>query len=487
MQRGLLFLCFTLFASGVFAQEKLFKIDYKLDVSEELLANSDTSDNFSLAMVAALAQAFADDDKPQIQAWVNRDFMRVETSGLGESIQITDRKNEKSYLLYPSMNMYTETTDATDKVSINDVGDNILITSAADFPIRLVADTSKTIAGIPCKLAVMDVDLGEYTAQLPGDAKIEIWYTETVPTLYWGEYAYLKNIPGAALSISTFGIGIQASQVMQIDFDASLFEVPEDYELQESGMTEIYDTSDIPLGHGLYTYQDEDTELMGIKDEGDNPITEAKFSYIYEFVGDYAVVADATGLFGIINPQAQEVIPCTWEHLTIDEETQQLIFSENNKMGVMDMQQKVLIPAKFDYLMPFIDGHAVFSEDLKNGLINLKGETVLPATYDNIVEYSPTWAIAIENDLYYLVNIQTKKKTEKGYSYLTFANEADFLVASENGKYGYITHDEKVVIPFKYHYAAPFYDGVAAVNETEDGETTYINAKGETVELPTAW
>src|SRR5690606_21612484 len=145
------------------------------------------------------------------------------------------------------------------------------------------------------------------------------------------------------------------------------------------------------------------------------------------------------------------------------------IFSENNKMGVMDMQQKVLIPAKFDYLMPFIDGHAVFSEDLKNGLINLKGETVLPATYDNIVEYSPTWAIAIENDLYYLVNIQTKKKTEKGYSYLTFANEADFLVASENGKYGYITHDEKVVIPFKYHYAAPFYDGVAAVNETEDG------------------
>lgn len=48
----------------------------------------------------------------------------------------------------------------------------------------------------------------------------------------------------------------------------------------------------------------------------------------------------------------------------------------------------------------------------------------------------------------------------------------------ENGKYGYKDHTGKVVIPFKFHFAHSFSDGMAIV-VNEAGRVGYINTKGE--------
>lgn len=468
------------------AQEKLFKIDYKLSLSEALLSEADSSTESSLAMIAALAAAFAEDDKPQVQAWVNKDFIRVQTEGLGENIQITNRKTGESYILYPSMQTYTEASDATDKLDIQATEDDFNVFSTADLDLQFIEGRSKTIAGIPCKLAILDLGNPEYEDIIPEGAQLEIWYTETLPSLYWGEYAYLKKLPGAALYIGAYGMGIEASSVNTVAFDASLFEVPEEYELQDYSSAD-YDASDIPLGHDLFTYQDEETSLIGIKDADNNIITPAKYSGIYEFVEDYAVVLSADGLYGLINAETEEVIPCTWDYLQLDGEQPYLIFSENSKMGIMTPQQEVIVPAEYEYLSSFNQGYATFTEGTKSGLINLKGEVVLPATYEVISEYVQDKAIILEGDLYYLVDIKSNKKSTTGYTYLAFANEDNLLVASKNEKYGYISYAEKEVIPFKYYYATPFYDGIATVYETEDGDIQYINGKGETVDVATEW
>jgi GLPGLI family protein len=82
-------------------------------------------------------------------------------------------------------------------------------------------DKKKKIAGYTCKLAKIIVN-EDHTAT------IHIWYTEDLPQAYWGEYAYLKNIPGAALEISTSGIGIQAYRIKP-DGDVNLFKIPSDF------------------------------------------------------------------------------------------------------------------------------------------------------------------------------------------------------------------------------------------------------------------
>src|SRR5690606_23586300 len=136
----------------------------KLALSSETSAQTDTAEDGSMALLAALAAAFSEDDTPQVQAWVNRDFIRVETQGIMQNnqIQITDRNSGHSYMLHPSVQAYTKTADATDKINVHDTGEDILVINTADFPIRLVADTSKTIAGLPCKLAVLEFESEEF-------------------------------------------------------------------------------------------------------------------------------------------------------------------------------------------------------------------------------------------------------------------------------------------------------------------------------------
>ena len=74
-----------------------------------------------------------------------------------------------------------------------DFGDSIKL--ASELPIKFVDEQKKKIAGYTCKLAKIIVN-EDHTAT------IHIWYTEDLPQAYWGEYAYLNNIPGAALEIS---------------------------------------------------------------------------------------------------------------------------------------------------------------------------------------------------------------------------------------------------------------------------------------------
>src|SRR5690606_20904027 len=282
MYRSLLALWLSLSLSTVSSQEKLFKIDYKLALSAETRTQTDTANDESMALLAALAAAFSEDDTPPVQAWVSRNFIRVETQGIMQNnqIQITDRSTGDSYVLDPSVQAYTKTTDATDKVSVHDAGEDIVVTNTADFPIRFIADTSKTIAGLPCKLAVLEFESEEVDPSLTQGAQLEIWYNESIPSLYWGEYAYLKDIPGAALYIGAFGMGIEARTVNEIDFDPALFEIPEDYALQE----DIYALSfhDIPLGHDLYAFQDTTSHLIGIRDSNQQVILAPQYASINE-------------------------------------------------------------------------------------------------------------------------------------------------------------------------------------------------------------
>lgn len=480
-RRILVLLLWSIAVSPLFSQEKLIKIDYKLALSEIMLQDEATeSDDESQLMMALLAEAFGADGKPQVQAWVNKQFIRVETQGIGENIQITDRNAGESYILYPSVKTYTKSEDAVDKVNIYETEDDIVVTSTADFPIRFVADTSKTIAGYPCKLAVLQFEAEELELDSTEEAQLEIWYNESLPSLYWGEYAYLKDIPGAALYIGAFGIGIEASAVNEVAFDATLFDIPEEYTLQDDPFAITY--PEIPLGHNLYAFQDSSNNLIGLRNENDEVVAEPKYSFVNEFTGEHAVVMTPDLLYGIINTAGEEVIPCTREYLVIDPENDIIFFSNDGLTGIIDYDQNVIIPAEYDHISFFSNGYATFYKNDKQGLINLQGEIVVPANYDLILEYDQSHFIIQEDEQYYVVDIKTQQKTTPGYTYALFANE-ELVLVLRNEKYGYITKTGEIAIPFQYDYATPFFDGIASVMESEDGPTQYINAKGEFVEV----
>lgn len=93
-----------------------------------------------------------------------------------------------------------------------------------------------------------------------------------------------------------------------------------------------------------------------------------------------------------------------------------------------------------EYLQNFCDGTAFFRKDDKRFYIDLQG------------------------------NIVDEPQVEEDPDELT--------CAYENGKYGYKDSKGNVVIPFKFHFAHSFSDGMAIV-VNERGEVGYINTKGE--------
>lgn len=464
-------LCIFTISNNLFAQSKTYKISYQLDLSQLISQVKDEDENsFSAEILQGLSESFATEGISPIQAWVNKEHIRVVTSILSEQIQITDKLNQQSYILYPEIESYSQTEIAPSPF----IEGQDLDSNTDNFQVQFLKDSTKNIAGYTCKLATIQINLDEYEGSTEENPDIKIWYTEEIPTFYWNEYAYLNQIPGAALSINSFGVELNANIVEEIEFNQSLFEIPENYSLTED--TEDEDTD---LGHGLFTYTDSISYNVGIRDADYNIITEAIYSYISPFEGNYAIAVDQDARYGVIDVKAMEVIPFQWDYLSFDQETNYIIFSEAELMGLMTLDQKIIVPAKYEFINFFTNGFSIFTEAGKQGIFDMNGKIIIPARFESILDYTKEAIIFYEGEKYQFLNLKSNKTSTGNYEFICDANENGLLLAIQNGKYGYIDNNEKVIIPFKFMYATPFTEGIATVYENEDDDILYINSKGE--------
>lgn len=455
-----IFLCiafFTLvFVKTSSAQQKVIKITYQFADPE---TGTDTSASEFIKILAGNGEAL-------MHAYICKDQMRVETLLFGKSIQISNIKDETSYLIDENSKTYTSTDLASGKLIEASAGGDYAYSS--DFEMSLIPNEKKIIAGLSCKKATFNL-AGSKDKQ----TEITVWYAENLPKLYWGTYDYLEKVPGAALSIGAEGLGIQATKVEEVPYDTALFEIPEGYEEGEAEET----ATDSALNDHLSWYQDPNTEFFGVQDSLGNKLTPAKYASIYAYVGDYAIVTDAAQMFGLIDLQGKEVIPCQYESLSLDTEGAPLVFMKDQKYGLLDNSGKLLLAAKYDFISVPSLGHALYNEGDLTGVLDLKGNILIPAKYETISEYRDNLALIVENLTYQLVDKSGKKLLPTGQEYLSFAGEKLLLVFKDN-KYGYLDYSGKVVIPFKFQNAQPFENGLALVSEDLEN-FYYINAKGK--------
>ncbi|MCY4780970.1 WG repeat-containing protein [Sphingobacterium sp. UT-1RO-CII-1] len=462
-------LCVFTISNNLFAQSKTYKISYQLDLSQ-LISQVKDENSLSTEILQGLSDSFTAEDLSPVQAWVNQEHIRVVTNILSEHIQITDKVNKQSYILYPEIESYSQTEIAISPF-IEEQG---LDSNTDNFQVQFLKDSTKNIAGYTCKLAMIKINLDDYEGNIDETSEIKIWYTEEIPTFYWNEYAYLNQVPGAALSINSFGVELNASIVEEVEFNQALFEIPENYSL-----TEDTDHEETDLGHGLFTYTDSISYNVGIRDADYNIITEAIYSYISPFEGNYAIAVNQDAKYGVIDVNTTEIIPFQWDYLSFDPETNYIMFSESELMGLMTLEQKIIVPAKYEFINFFINGFSIFTEAGKQGVFDMNGKVIVPAKFESILDYTKESLIFYEGDKYQFLNLKSNKISTGNYEFICDANENGLLLAIQDGKYGYINSNEKVIIPFKFMYATPFTEGIATVYENEDENILYINTKGE--------
>lgn len=159
------------------------------------------------------------------------------------------------------------------------------------------------------------------------------------------------------------------------------------------------------------------------------------------FENGYAIV-ERDGKVGIINEQQKVVVPFEWEKVFLFSEGLAAV-CKDNRWGFADTTGTVVIPPRFFLADSFHGGLAAVQPEArgKYGFIDKTGTMVIPARW--------AWA--------------------GGFS--------DILAPVLDGYYGFIDRTGRIVIPLQYDSAEGFVDGKAEVEK--DGRVFHINIRGE--------
>ena len=175
---------------------------------------------------------------------------------------------------------------------------------------------------------------------------------------------------------------------------------------------------------------------------------------------------------------------------------QYFIFQKNNKKGVRNADDEIIIPAQYDDLGWSIgEFHPVgdilgYKENGLWGLMTLENEQIGPPEYQNLYPLNRQLVAAskLENtqhiERYGIIDLQGNTVLDFEFGWLSMFN--NHIIASKSLEntwiYGMINLSFQEVVPFKYTKIKPLNNQFAII--TEGNKSGLINASGEVVAAP---
>lgn len=210
----------------------------------------------------------------------------------------------------------------------------------------------------------------------------------------------------------------------------------------------------------------ESNGLYGYKNELGEVSIEPQYQYARKFNENYAVVAQNDSL-GIINRQNKQIIPTKYHYLRYVG-NEKFVFGYRAKyfgeynLGLITSQNKIILQPQYYHIRPKKDIFIVKKQSYK--IIDSLG------IYDSR---------EITNK-YGIVDGLGNAILEPVFSWIEFLSN-NFIIARKelNGNYALFDNKFKQLTEFKYMVIGDFYDGLSKVR---DGDAFgYINTKGEEV------
>lgn len=148
----------------------------------------------------------------------------------------------------------------------------------------------------------------------------------------------------------------------------------------------------------------------------------------------------------------------------------------NGKMGWMNLDGKVIYPAKYETLGFFKEGMAIASQRGKFGFVNKRNEVVIPIIYSGVYDFENGRAIVEYNKKFGLIDRTGKLIFDTVFTDIgAFSDE--LIYAQFENKYYYFDKFGTQVLKEGYEEAFPFENGSAVVYIGD--KQTLINKEGE--------
>lgn len=196
---------------------------------------------------------------------------------------------------------------------------------------------------------------------------------------------------------------------------------------------------------------------------------------------------EATYKFGLIDKSGNWVISPQYDNYRYMGTNRYQLFADNGlfsvdkdgKSGCIDKTGKVVIPFQYDRVWSFFEGLAVFELGGKSGYLDSAGNVVIPATYEKAGGFYNGYAVVYDGTKAFLIDRYGNAipgadmlnpntyfvEHEDGSS--TVYTPDEYVVITENGKYGYGHIAYLPPLPDRSEMSDWAYDEVVAAIEEE--------------------
>ena len=231
---------------------------------------------------------------------------------------------------------------------------------------------------------------------------------------------------------------------------------------------------------------------------------------------DYAYIVTKNNRQGVIDAEGKAIVPIRYDRIESSNPNQKsYIVTRNNRQGIIDFDGNTVIPLVEGRIESFYSGgYGIVTRNNKQRVIDLQGNAIVPFEYDrvNLVNLDRGYIIATKNGLQGAIDFQGKTLLPFKYNSISaginarlyqsqllllnkdnstslfnlesrstiltklesidslYLPDANYAIATKNGKQGVINVDGKIHIPFEYDLAVPFYRNYLSVFTAENGK-----------------
>lgn len=175
--------------------------------------------------------------------------------------------------------------------------------------------------------------------------------------------------------------------------------------------------------------------LVGLMNKLEQIIIDTRYERV-TLMDNGCVIVKLNGKYGLLNTLTEEVVPPKYDELHFMSDY--FSFRINGKWGCLNEVGKETISALYDCLICFEDELATVSIENKYGVIDKNNKVVIPIDYDWMDQHSINKHFLFErNGKYGILNQQGQMVLQPMYDWIESINcPDDYMIVEKNDKYG---------------------------------------------------
>lgn len=230
-----------------------------------------------------------------------------------------------------------------------------------------------------------------------------------------------------------------------------------------------------------------ENEKAWFNEGGEGTVT--NYFYDHETEGETQAYTCEGGKWGLMDTNGKELIQARFDDFQSNSKVLgKYLIKENGKWGMVNLQADYLLEPEYDSLA-FSKNRIKFWLGKNVGLMDIEGKILLQARFEDLMpkmndlgEWTASEGLFLmkQNGKYGFVDEKDSIRIEAEYEEAEDFSEG-LAKVKKNDKYGFVDRNGTLVIPCQYNWADNFKEGIAAARIDQGGDQGLINQKGEFV------